>query len=222
MSNPAQPSHGLTDTLNQITNESLKEGLSIGRLRDLLASKGFGVLLVFLSLPSALPIPAAGYSVPFGILLIILGIQLSMGKRLPWLPQRTLKWQIKGSILPKMLSGAQRFTHFMERWVRPRMRYFLKGPGRMLMGLLVVFMGVLMCIPLPGTNTAPAGVIFIIGVALTEEDGILAFIACVGGLLASLLYFGILYFAYVFIFVKGGNVEAFGSHLKEMINSLIP
>ncbi len=55
----------------------------------------FGFLLVILSLPSALPVPAPGYSTPFGILIFILAVQLIIGAKIPWLPQRMMNHPLK-------------------------------------------------------------------------------------------------------------------------------
>ncbi|MBT5692093.1 MAG: exopolysaccharide biosynthesis protein, partial [Opitutae bacterium] len=41
--------------------------------------KGFGILLMMFALPSALPVPAPGYSIPFGIILALLAGQLILG-----------------------------------------------------------------------------------------------------------------------------------------------
>lgn len=212
--------HGLSSALRVIEQAAHRETLSLAEMRELLGDKGFGVLLAILSLPSALPIPAAGYSVPFGIVLILLGIQLGMGKRTPWLPQRMLRWHIRGSLVPRMVAAARKFTTLMECLIRPRLRLFLIGPGRLWMGILVIFMGLLMCIPIPTTNTLPAGVIFLIGVALTEEDGIFALIASLAGTLAALLYLGILYVAYVFVVVQGGSLSGFKEYLKDTLSQI--
>ena len=50
----------------------------------------FGFLFVLFSIPSALPVPAPGYSIPFGIVMFILASQLILGAEKPWLPK---KWQ---------------------------------------------------------------------------------------------------------------------------------
>jgi hypothetical protein len=54
-------------------------------------------------------------------------------------------------------------------------------------------MAFLMMLPIPLTNTFPAIVIFIIGVGLAEEDGLLALGAFFIGCFALFLYAGIIY-----------------------------
>ncbi|NEP28671.1 exopolysaccharide biosynthesis protein, partial [Moorena sp. SIO3I6] len=61
------------------------------RLADILTLAGeriFGFIFVILSLPSALPVPAPGYSIPFGIVILLLAIQLIVGAKRPWLPKK--------------------------------------------------------------------------------------------------------------------------------------
>ena len=48
-----------------------------------------------------------------------------------------------------------------------------------------------MILPIPLTNTAPAMVIFIIGVAMTEDDGLGMLAACGLAVCAVLLYIGV-------------------------------
>jgi hypothetical protein len=61
------------------------------------------------------------------------------------------------------------------------------------MGALIIAMAALMVLPIPLTNTAPAMVVFLLGAALTEDDGLLAAAAFAAGCLAVLLYAGVIY-----------------------------
>ena len=45
--------------------------ITIGGLLDHIGDRGFGLLLLVLALPAALPIPAPGYATPFGVLMVI-------------------------------------------------------------------------------------------------------------------------------------------------------
>ncbi|MDZ7617935.1 MAG: exopolysaccharide biosynthesis protein, partial [Patescibacteria group bacterium] len=163
-------------------------GLCLGDAFDRVGEKGFGLLLVVLALPSALPVPAAGYSAPFGFALAMLALQMLSGKTAPVLPGVVRRMQLKGGFVCKMIEATQWFFRKVEHLIRPRMRWVGSRPGRMVMGVIVLLMAILMMIPIPTTNTAPAMVIFLIGVGLTEEDGVFAGLACVGGLLAIAFY----------------------------------
>jgi hypothetical protein len=150
-------------------------------------------LLVVLSLPSALPVPAAGYSVPFGMLLMALAVQMLTGCARPVIPGRLARVSLSGQFAAKVLKAAAWFLERIELLVRPRMRWITSRLGQLGMGGLVFLMSLLMMVPIPLTNTFPAAVIFLIGVGLTEDDGIFALGACLIGAVAVLLYGGLVY-----------------------------
>ena len=64
--------------------------------------------------------------------------------------------------------------------------------GKFFAGILIIIMAALMIVPIPLTNTAPAMVIFVIGVAMVEDDGLGLLLSCVLALLAVLLYLAVL------------------------------
>jgi hypothetical protein len=167
--------------------------LSVRTMTENVGDKGFGLLLAVLSLPSALPLPATGYSTPFGILFVLLGLQLIAGRNTPWLPERALKVEIPKSIVGKVFSVGGKLLSLSERLIRPRMRWISQTGGHRLLGFIVVFMASLMILPIPMTNTFPAGVIFLIGVSLSEDDGLAAIIAFIGGLISAFFYFYVIY-----------------------------
>ncbi|TBR60350.1 hypothetical protein B4U84_05615 [Westiellopsis prolifica IICB1] len=158
----------------------------------------FGFLLVILSLPSALPIPAPGYSVPFGILIFLLAIQLIAGSKTPWLPQRMVNHPIKletvQGFLKKGIPGLRR----IEAIARPRLVYICVSlPGRVVIGSAIALMAISMMIPIPGTNTLPAIGIFVTSFGLLEDDGAISLgglILCLmGGILTTSILIGVIW-----------------------------
>ncbi|MBC2595062.1 exopolysaccharide biosynthesis protein [Ruficoccus amylovorans] len=182
------------------------EKVSLGEIVDAIKDKQFGMLLVLLSIPSALPLPAAGYSTPFGIAILILGLQMLRGRRTPWLPQKMRDKSFTRAKLAGMVGKASVFFRWVEKLVRPRLRWINSSGGYRLMAVLVIFMSLLMCLPIPSTNTAPAMVIFLIGVGLCEDDGLFAIGACALGLVAALIYAVVIYF--VILLVREHGWEA--------------
>jgi hypothetical protein len=196
----------LSQELRQILESAGQQRLSIGALVDGIGDRGFGLILLLLSLPSALPVPAPGYSTPFGVLLALLGVQILAGRPRPWLPAWARRVSIPERLAAGMLSGGAAFFARVEHLIRPRWSGFTGKGGHFLAGLIIVAMGVLMAIPIPGTNTAPAAVVFLVGVALSEEDGLFLGLASVLGVLAALFYGLIL--TVVFYFGAAGVGEA--------------
>lgn len=168
-------------------------GPSIGDLCDAVAEKGFGLLLIILSLPSALPVPAPGYSTPFGLALVLLALQMLLGRQTLWLPSVLRRPRIPPTLAHKMSSAAGRFLHAVEKWIKPRHHWMRSRAGHTTLAMVILIMAALMILPIPLTNTFPALVIFLIGMGLAEEDGLLTLLAFAVGVLAVLLYIGVIY-----------------------------
>jgi hypothetical protein len=184
-------------TLAQALLHSLQSQSAEGvRLRDLnqgVGPKSFGLTLLLLALPSALPIPAPGYSTPFGIALLLISLQMILGRQAVWLPARMANIRIAPKLAAKLAQAAHSFLLRTERWVRPRQVWIQRRPAKMGLALIVAVMALLMTLPIPLTNSAPAMVIFLIGMALAESDGLLALFAGILGLGACGLYTVIVY-----------------------------
>ncbi len=161
------------------------------KLIDILELAGeriFGFLFVILALPSALPVPAPGYSIPFGILMFLLAIQLIGGSKIPWLPEKMMKGSMKLETIQKFLKKGNPWLKRIEALTRPRMTYICASTiGRILIGIAIALMSVSMMIPIPGTNTLPAIGIFVTAFGLQEDDGFISLGGLVICLLASVL-----------------------------------
>jgi hypothetical protein len=67
-----------------------------------------------------------------------------------------------------------------------------------------------MFLPIPGTNTAPAFGIFLLGFALLEDDGLLLFIGILSSLVAMSISITIIIFGYKgYLFLKRSIREFF-------------
>jgi hypothetical protein len=153
---------------------SLKEILSLAGERT------FGFLFVLLALPSALPVPAPGYSVPFGIVMLLLAGQLIIGRTRPWVPEGWKDKQFDLIAVQKVVKAGGPWLRRLESISRPRLTYVCTSlPGRVIIGIAISLMSLSMMIPIPGTNTLPAMGIFVTGFGLLDDDGLIS----IGGLL---------------------------------------
>ena len=157
-------------------------------------SKSYSFLLILLALPAALPVPAPGYATPFGLVLVLLGLQILTARQTPWFPEWALKKELPVTKGSKLLGAMIKFLKFFEIFLRPRLRFLTRGAGYRLLGLLVALCGASMIIPLPLTNTVPSFGIFIIGLALLEEDGLAALAGAVSALTGLVLSGTLIYF----------------------------
>ncbi|PSP14071.1 MAG: hypothetical protein BRC50_04975 [Cyanobacteria bacterium SW_11_48_12] len=145
------------------------------KLADILGLAGeriWGFLFVIISLPSALPVPAPGYSTPFGIVIFLLAVQLVVGSEQPWLPQRVRNYKLELEQAQRIVKKGIPWLRRIEAVARPRLDYVCASrPGRIVIGAIIALMSLSMMIAIPGTNTLPAIGVFVTGFGLLEEDG---------------------------------------------------
>jgi len=152
----------------------------------------FGFLFVIIALPSALPIPAPGYSIPFGIVMFFLAIQLMIGAKEPWLPQRVRKYQLELPQVQQIVTKGIPWLQRLESIARPRLSYLCTSAlGRVILGSAIALMSLSMMIPIPGTNTLPAMSIFVMGFGLQEDDGVISLMGFVIAVIAASAVVGI-------------------------------
>lgn len=155
----------------------------------------FGFLFVILALPSALPIPAPGYSIPFGVAMFFLAMQLVIGRDRPWLPEKMLKGSMKLETVQSFVKKGTPWIEKLETVTKPRLSFVCHGfPGRVIIGIAIALMSISMMIPIPGTNTAPAIGIFITAFGLLEDDGLISLFGLFVCSLAATLTTGIIIF----------------------------
>ncbi|GHB91828.1 exopolysaccharide biosynthesis protein [Cerasicoccus arenae] len=212
----------LSEALCRFRDFKEKRNYTFEEILQVVDEKGFAILLILLSLPGALPMPATGYSTPFGIVILSLGVQMLRGKAMPWLPDKVKKMTLPHGFFQKMISAATKFLGVIEHLIRPRMRWVTQPIGRRALAILVIIMAALMCLPIPGTNTFPAFVIFLVGVCLSEEDGLLAFFALAAGLLAICVYAAAIFFCVKFFQEYGWDgIHEFLSMIKGYVKGLL-
>lgn len=192
-----------------LPNERVK--VTLGDLLDLAGERTFGFLFVLLSFPSALPIPAPGYSVPFGIAMLLLAGQLLIGRDEPWFPNSWRNHGFEVTNIRQILKVGLPWLRRIESISRPRLTQVCTSlPGRTAIGLAIALMSISMMIPIPGTNTLPAMGIFVTGFGLLDDDGAIS----LGGL--ALCVCGFILSSSILLAIAFG-----GSSLLDMIKAAL-
>ena len=163
------------------------------RLRELLAGLGrraFGMLLLIATLPAFIPIPIGGAI--SGPLVMLIGVQLLLGTRRPWLPRAIAERGPHRHALARFGRKVSPWLLRLEKLVRPRLpQLFRQRPAMMLTGLLLVLLGLLLSLPIPLTNYLFGGLLLLFALALLERDGGLLLVAWGAGAIA-IASFGVL------------------------------
>ena len=173
----AVPPRRLSSDLRDLLQEAGGRSLTIGELEEIMQGRGFAFFILLLSLPFLFPIAIPGLSVPFGIVIMILGMRIAMGTK-PSLPKMILRHQIKYVTLEKMINMGLKLCSRMEKVVRPRMHFLQRWPGMInLIGLGIASGGLQLCLPLPPlipfSNWIPAVSIVALTAGMMERDGLM-------------------------------------------------
>ena len=164
-----------TELQRYFFEEKQPEQIKLSDILSLAGERIFGFLFIILALPSALPIPAPGYSIPFGIVMFFLAAQLIIGRQRPWLPEKMMNKSIKLSQAQGFVKAGIPWLKRIEALTHPRISYVCTSlPGKVIIGTAIALMSICMMIPIPGTNTVPAMGIFIVGFGLQEDDGFIS------------------------------------------------
>lgn len=197
---PGDPQRTALQPRREAGTRALLDAFAIGdpedtlKLGDVFAGLGkrsFGMLLFVCTLPAFIPIPGVGGAVS-GPLVILIGVQLLFGMRMPWLPGFIAR---RGPHRRSMTHFRDRLSPWLqrlERLVRPRLPamldHRLASAGS---GLLLILLGLLLSLPIPFTNFLFGALLLLFALALLERDGRLMVVAWVGGLTAVTV-FGVL------------------------------
>jgi len=181
----------LQEKLQRLANEAEESPLTIGDgLRRLATGSNiYGIAMLLLSLPAALPIVPFGLKPLLGVAITSLGLQMIGGKRMPWLPARFTSLNLRANWIRRAVSlGESSFTR-LERFVEPRMNWMGTRTGSSLLGLAVVFLGLIMILSIiPGSKILAALVLLALSIGLIEGDGLLALLAALAALILAALF----------------------------------
>ena len=164
------------------------------RFADLLAGLGrraFGMMLFVASLPAFIPVPGVAGAIS-GPLCALVGLQLLVGLRKPWLPGFIARRGPRRASLVKFDNMLSPWLARLERLVRPRMTRVLDHRvAAMFTGLLLTVLGLLLALPIPFTNYLFGALMVVFALALLERDGALMLLCWLTGII-TIVVFGVL------------------------------
>jgi hypothetical protein len=141
--------------------------LTVGALVDKAAESGFGFLIGVLTL---IAIPFVGMSTPFGLAIALLGAQLMIGRRQPWLPARARRRALSMAMLDRVLVLLARRTRWLARLSRRRWEPVIQ-PRLIGLGIVLLALGLALPLPIPGSNLVFLIPLFMYAIGVLERDG---------------------------------------------------
>ena len=169
----AAPSNGIARLLRAFTQGDPQEVLALDRLLYGLGRSAFGMFLFVSVLPGFVPIPGFA-GVVSGPLVALIGLQLIVGLRKPWVPAFIGRRGPRRSTMARFCDRISPAMARLEHLVRPRLRALTRSRlANAYTGVLLICLGLLLALPLPMTNFVFAGTLLLFALALMERDGAL-------------------------------------------------
>jgi hypothetical protein len=169
---------GGPDTDRKLSDE-LQEWLegdsdrSLGALVDAFGDKSFAILFVVLLGVPALPLPTGGATHVFEVIAALLALELIVGRRQVWLPQRWQGLKLGGDKQRRFIAGLTRLIRRLEKLSRPRLAFlFDHRLSNLVFGVLVLggTAGAFFAPPFTGLDTLPSLAVVVISLGVLLED----------------------------------------------------
>jgi hypothetical protein len=148
------------------------ETVTIDRLIAALNRRAFGFVLLLVALINCVPLPP-GISTLMGVPVFLVGMQLLLGWRQPWLPAFVRKRELPRAALMAALRRLEPWLAPVERLCRPRLPRVAAFMTPRPIGAVVVALSIYIMVPLVFTNIPPALAAAFIAIGLIEEDGLM-------------------------------------------------
>ncbi|WP_395944045.1 exopolysaccharide biosynthesis protein [Brevundimonas sp.] len=144
------------------------------KLEELVAAfgeRGFGAMILILSLLALLPWPPGGKAV-FAVPIILMSLELAFQRDAIWLP----KWALNASISrPAYRAGVSRImkaVRYVENLTRPRIPFLTGDIADTVTGLICVILALIMALPIPFGDALPGIALVFFALGMMQRDGI--------------------------------------------------
>jgi hypothetical protein len=143
------------------------------------------VLFVLLLALPALPLPTGGVTHLFELIAMLLALQLIVGRRTVWLPERWKRRELGPAAQRRFSEVLLRRIRWLERHSHPRLGFLLTNRlSGAVFGILVLGLSVTAFVapPFTGLDTLPSLGVVVLSVGVLLEDSLLALAGLLIGL----------------------------------------
>jgi len=196
------------------------ENVSLGEINEYLAERGFAILMILFSFPTAIPFPTPpGFTTLLGLPLLIFSAQMLFGMSKPFLPKWISSRTIKTSHLIFAVEKTAKYFRKLETLLKPRWLCFSSVAGEKIIALIALLCAISIALPIVFGNAVPSAGIFIMALGLLDKDGIVIFIGIIVSII-GLCIASIVAYTIVYTFFYGAKMLS-GSFLGDVHNFLI-
>ena len=143
-------------------------------LREMVAAfgeRGFGAVILMLSLMALIPWPPGGKAV-FSVPIILIAAELALQRDKVWLP----RWLMKASVSRATYQNASQKIlprlRQVERLTRPRIPVLTGEAADVVVGIICILLAMMMALPVPFGDALPGLTLAIFGLAIIQRDGV--------------------------------------------------
>jgi hypothetical protein len=188
--------------LRRLAIEAGENPLTIGEGLNRLAvgNNAYAILLLLLSLLGALPIPTFGIKPLVGVVVILIGSQIIVGKQTMWLPHWFTSIKMRPDWSMKVTHLGERFLPKMERFIKPRVNWMKYHIGAFFLGITVICLGLVFILSLiPGAKILAGIILLVLSLGQIKGDGVFTLLAVLATLLLVALHAEIIYLLVVWL-----------------------
>ncbi len=159
---------------------------TLGGLIDAFGEGSFAVIFVVLMAVPALPLPTGGVTHVLEVIVMLLSLELIVGRREVWLPRRWRAVELGGASRKKFIATLLRRIRWLERFSRPRGRWlFGHRLSGSVFGLIVLALALtaFLAPPFSGLDTLPSIGVVVLALGYLMADVLLASLGVVVGAL---------------------------------------
>ncbi|MFL6775577.1 MAG: exopolysaccharide biosynthesis protein [Sphingomicrobium sp.] len=164
--------------LAHILEEHAHDRLSLSELSARLRDRAWGGLLLIFAAINLLPLPPGATTIT-GLPLLAITAQLALGRHRPWFPRKLDERGIGANHLRRIAEKIAPWEARIERVLKPRLCALTNHRAARVIGAAGFLLSVILWLPIPLGNHAPALALTLFALALIYRDGVLAILGTV-------------------------------------------
>ena len=165
---------GLLETLEELFAGDRQSLLTLDEFLGGLHGRSYAFAIAALNVPNCIPTGIPWLSTITGLPMVLLLVQLFIGREVPKLPALIGRHGLRRGKLQAFLGRSRRSIQWLENTVHARHEWWVNGMPRH--ALLAAWAAniVILALPIPFDNLFPAWAIMFFCLALIEDDGVMA------------------------------------------------
>ena len=164
--------------LQQLHDNAPQDQVTLGWVMDQLRQQSFSIILLIFAIAGLAP----GIGTFAGLLIAMTTFQMIMGRAVPYFPRFIAEHPLPARQLRRVVPYAIAALRFVEKKVHPRWPGLIRRARLPLEIIIIVLSVLLIFLPLPLSNLAPAASVAMISLSHLEQDGLSLSISLLVGL----------------------------------------